>query len=97
MRRVLPFLGGKACPFHRLPASVGFVAALGATFHFTQLARRTPARKYQVQTLPTVGRESLRTRLLERPTLASHSGTLSQCPRFHGPGGTTRPEVGNLF
>lgn len=58
IQRVLPFPGGKGCPFHGLPASVGFGAALGATFHLAHLAHRNPAKKYQVWALPTVRREN---------------------------------------
>lgn len=54
---LLPFLSGKGCPLHRLPASAGSVAALGTTSHFTRLAHTTPARRHRAQALATVGRE----------------------------------------
>lgn len=57
IQRVLPFLSGKSYALHRLPASTGSVAALGATSHFTWLAHTTPARRHWAQALATVGRE----------------------------------------
>lgn len=58
IQSVLCFLGGKGCPFHRLQASVVFVAAQGTAFHFTFPSHRTLVKKYQVWALPSTEREN---------------------------------------